>query len=172
MIRRLFLDRSGTSAVEFAICLPFLILLYIGGYQLVDGLSAYRKVTATARTVADLTSQFTTVNDADLDTILNVSQKVMAPYRMNSATMTISQIRIDAAGLSTVEWSRGKNSAGLTVGSNFMIPAGIRTPNTWLIVASLNYNYVPNVGATLIGTIPMRDQIILNPRATARITKT
>jgi Flp pilus assembly protein TadG len=59
--RRLWADQGGVSAVEFAICLPFIVLLYLGGYQLSDSISAYRKVTAATRTVADLTSQSTSV---------------------------------------------------------------------------------------------------------------
>lgn len=169
---RLFSDIRGTSAVEFAICMPFLILLYIGGYQLTDAASAYRKVTATSRTVADLTAQYTTVSDADLDTILNASQKVMAPYAVATASMTISQIAIDASGVATVDWSRGKNVAGLTPGAAFTVPTSIRVANTYLIIANVDYSYVPNVGSGLIGPIPMRDQIILSPRAVARIAKT
>lgn len=171
MSRAVCSDNSGTAAIEFAICLPFLVLLYMGGFQLFDGLSAYRKVTFTARTVADLTAQYTSVTDADLDLILNASQQALAPYNANAAKMTISQIKIDGAGVSTVDWSRGKNTAALDAGSAVTIPAAIKTASTYLIVASIEYNYKPGVGDSLVGKISMKDQIILNPRATARITK-
>ena len=171
MSHAIFSDNKGTSAIEFAICLPFLVLLYTGVFQLAEGLSAYRKVTLTARTVGDLTAQYTAVSDADLDLILNASQQVLAPYPVSPATMTISQIKIDASGVSTVDWSRGKNCSGLVAGSAFTIPAAIKTPNTYLIVATLNYSFVPTFGAGVIGNIPLHDQIVLNPRATARITK-
>lgn len=169
--RRLRADRRAVSAVEFALCLPFLATLYLGGYQLSDAISAYRKVTFTTRTIADLTSQYTSVTDTDLDTILNASQQVMSPYKTTNASMTISQIKIDSGGTATVDWSRGKNISGLTAGTAFSIPSSIRTPGTYLIVAAVNYNYVPVVASSLIGTIPMQDTIILSPRAVPSITK-
>lgn len=171
MIRGFIRDKRGISAVEFALCLPFLVLLYIGGYQLSDAISAHRKVTSVARTVADLTSQYTAVSDADLDIILNASQQILSPYQTRDAKLTISQIKISAAGVSTVDWSRGKNISALTPGDAFAIPASIKTPGTFLIVAGVDYRYQPRVGSSLIGAIPMRDQIILSPRGSASIEK-
>ncbi len=172
MIRRLLKDLRAVSATEFALVLPFLVTLYLGGYQLSDAISAFRKVTFTTRTIADLASQYTSVNDSDLDTILNASQQVMAPYKTQNATMLISQIKIDASLVATVDWSRGKNVSGLTVGDAYTLPASIKQANTYVIVANVNYNYTPVVASTLIGAIPMKDQIILSPRAATRIKKT
>lgn len=169
MIRQLINDTRGVSLIEFAICLPFMVLLYVGGYQLTDAISAYRKVTSATRTIADLASQYTSVNNSDLDTILNASQQVMAPYKTDNATMTISQIKIDANGVSTVDWSRGKNATGLTKGDAFAVPAAIKQANSYLIVAAINFNYAPNTASSLIGTIPMKDQIILSPRSVPNI---
>ena len=162
-------ERRGVALVEFAFCLPFLVLLYVGGYQLTDGISAYRKVTTATRTIADLTSQYTAVTDSDLDTILNASQQVMAPYAQENAKMMVSQISIDNNNKSTVDWSCGKNTIGLTPGDKFTIPTAIKQPNTSVIVAEIIYTYTPTVASSLIGTIPMEDNIIMSPRATVSI---
>lgn len=169
MIRRLLWDQRGVSATEFAISLPFLALLYVGGYQLSDASSAYRKVTVATRTVADLTSQYTSVSNDDLDTILNASTQVLAPYKISSAKLVVSQIYIDASGNSTVNWSRGKNVSGLTIGTAFTLPTSIKIPNTYVIVAGIDYAYTPVAASSMIGTISMRDQIIMGPRATTQV---
>jgi len=49
-------SRTGVSAVEFAIILPVMLLLYIGGVELGDGLAIQFKATLAARTVTDLAS--------------------------------------------------------------------------------------------------------------------
>lgn len=165
MIRRLALETRAVSAVEFALCLPFLVTLYIGGYQLSDAISAYRKVTTTTRAVADLTSQYTAVTDSDLQTVLLAAQQIMAPYDLNNAKLTVSQIKIDGSGNATVAWSAGKNVNALTTGASFTLPAAIRQPNTYLIVAGVDYQYVPTLASTLIGSFTMRDQVILSARA-------
>jgi Flp pilus assembly protein TadG len=162
-------DIRGISAVEFALVLPFLVLLYLGGYQLSDAIAAQRKVTTTTRAIVDLTSRYTTVTNADLDMILNASRQIMAPYSTSTASMTISQISIDATGKGTVDWSRPFQGTGLLVGSTFDVPTEIQQPNTTILVASTSYLYVPIVARTLLGDIPMREQIIMSPRASNSI---
>ncbi|NDU79348.1 pilus assembly protein, partial [Actinomadura sp. DSM 109109] len=67
MTRRLFRDERGIALVEFALSVPLLLLMFIGSYQLTDAISAYRKVTTATRAIADLSSQYTTVSNSDLD---------------------------------------------------------------------------------------------------------
>jgi Flp pilus assembly protein TadG len=52
--RRLACDARGVALVEFAICLPVLILLYLGAYVISDAITCNRKVTRSARAVTDL----------------------------------------------------------------------------------------------------------------------
>ena len=140
MIARLARDTRAVSATEFAIVLPFLVAMYLGGYQLSDAISAYRKVTTTTRTVADLTSQFSSISDAELDTVLAASQQVMTPYKVANAELTVSQIVVDDKGVVTVDWSRGLNTTALTPGSAYTLPASIKQNNTSLFVATIKYN--------------------------------
>ena len=50
-------DERGVSAVEFALLLPLMVTLYLGGVEVSQGLTIDRKVTLVARTVADLAAQ-------------------------------------------------------------------------------------------------------------------
>lgn len=168
-MRHLLSNRRGVAASEFALSLPFLVLLYIGGYQLSDAISAYRKVAVTTRTVADLTSQYTSVSDDDVNEILNASAQVLAPYKVSNAKILVSQITISSGGVATVDWSFGKNVTRLAQGTPFTLPASIRTPNTYVIVASTNYTYTPVTASGMIGTIPFQDQIIMGPRASVKV---
>ena len=168
-MRHFLSDRRGVAASEFAMSLPFLVLLYIGGYQLSDAISAYRKVAVATRTVADLTSQYTSVSYDDIDEILNASAQVLSPYKISAAKITVSQIAISSSGVATVDWSRGKNIAGLTRGTAFTLPASVRTPSTFVIVASINYTYTPVAASGMIGTIPFQDQIIMGPRSSVQV---
>ena len=49
--------RGGATAVEFALLLPFLLLLYLGGFELTQALSTYRKLTDTTAELASIVSQ-------------------------------------------------------------------------------------------------------------------
>lgn len=171
MIARLIRDTRGVAATEFAFVLPFLILLYVGAYQLSEAISAYRKVTVATRAVADLTSQETTVTNSRLDEILAASQQVMTPYPVANAKIVVTQVAIDGSGNAKVDWSRGLNTSALVEGTTFTVPPTVKQNNTWLIVAAITYDYVPTVASTLIGRIPMRDNIIMSPRASTMVKK-
>ena len=56
-------ERDGVSAVEFALILPFMLTLYLGGSELGDGMAIQFKATLAARTVADLATQYTNIPD-------------------------------------------------------------------------------------------------------------
>lgn len=170
LLRRLAGDTRGVSLIEFAISLPFLILLFTGSFQLSDAVAANRKVTMATRTIADLTAQYTVVSDSDLDTILNASQQVLAPYSADAATMTVTLVKTDALYRSTVDWSDGKNTNGLAPGTAFNLPTAIKQPGTSLIVAQVVYTYKPTFGANYIGTIPLTETIIMSPRGSSTIT--
>ena len=73
-------DQRGVSAVEFAMLLPLMITLYLGAVEISQGVAIDRKVTLTARTVADLASQVTSINNSDMTNMLNAAAAVIAPF--------------------------------------------------------------------------------------------
>ena len=60
--------------------LPLMLTLYLGTVEISQGIGADRKVTLTARTVADLVSQVSSINNADMTNSLNAAAAVMAPF--------------------------------------------------------------------------------------------
>jgi len=79
-VRQLWMDANAVAATEFAIVVPFMLLLYVGGVELGNGMSISVKVSETAHTVADLVSQNTQVTTAQMQGILGASAATLAPY--------------------------------------------------------------------------------------------
>src|SRR5262245_54815115 len=94
---RLGRDQRGVSAVEFAMILPLMVTLYLGAVEVSQGIGYDRKVTLTTRTVADLTSQVTTVTSTEMSNILGASAQVMASpnstYDASKLKATVSQVK-------------------------------------------------------------------------------
>ena len=169
-LSRLNGDRRGVALIEFAFAVPVLLLLFVGGYQLMDAVSAYRKVTTTVRALSDLTTQSTSTTKSGAQQILAASQQIMVPYSSANAVMRITQIKIDQYGNGTVDWSQASaNGTGYTKGSAVVLPAFWGTANTYLIYSEINYQYVPTVASNLIGPIPLRDTIYMSPRNSASV---
>jgi len=151
-------DQSGMALVEFAMILPVLILLYAGSYQLTDAFSVYRKATATARTLADLTTQSTTLTNNDLADIFTAARQVLSPYSSTPASMTITHITTNAAGVSKVDWSRTPTGNGYATGAVITLPGAI------------TYQYTALILPSLLGSIPLSDKIYMNPRRSEKVT--
>src|SRR5712691_1028725 len=102
---RLAQDRRGVSAVEFAMLLPLMVTLYLGSAEVSQGVGIDRKVTLVSRTVADLASQVSSINNADMTNMLSASSAVIAPYDPTKLKVVVSAVSVDNAGVAKVTWS-------------------------------------------------------------------
>jgi Flp pilus assembly protein TadG len=164
-MHRLRKNARGVALIEFAMVFPILVVLYLGGFQLMDAVSVYRKVTTTTRSLADLSTQMANVNEASVQTVLDASAQIMAPYAASGGTYRISLINVDSAGVATVEWSQSKSGTGeLSPGAAYALPANIKQNDLDMIVCDVVYTYRPIAFFSLMGNIPFRDQIFMIPR--------
>jgi Flp pilus assembly protein TadG len=188
-LRRFAGNHDGVSAVEFAIILPFMLTLYIGGAELGDGLAIQFKATLAARTVADLTSQCgnissggvycDTANGLAIDTttmneILGAAATVVTPYSNNNMVVTVSELKvINASSTGTVVWSASTSGTGRSTGSTFALPTTLQSlpANSngyyYVILGEVTYPYTPAMGYVLTGTINMYQNSIFFPRTSS-----
>jgi Flp pilus assembly protein TadG len=163
-IVRLAKDERGVSAVEFAMLLPLMVTLYLGGVEVSQGISIDRKVTLASRTVADLTSQVSSITAAGVTDLLKASAAILAPYPSDKAKITVTSLKIDANSKVTVDWSQSQGGSAHAKGSTPTIPTALIVPNTSLIWGEVSYEYKPVVGYVLTGTLTLKDQIFMRPR--------
>jgi Flp pilus assembly protein TadG len=168
--RRFAADRRGTSTVEFAVLLPLMLTMYFGSIQITDAISADRQITLVASTVAEITSQYTTVSSTDVTNILSAASAVLAPFPVANALVTLSSVTIDANGNATVAWSATLNGTQRSGTVTNLIPASLLIPNTSVIWGEATYNYKPVIGWVITGTLPLYDQIFLRPRQSNSVT--
>jgi Flp pilus assembly protein TadG len=167
-LRKLRADTRGVGAMEFAAAAPVLILLYCGGYQLMDAISAYRKVTVTARSLSDLTTRQEEITDDKAQEFMNAAQQVMSPYSASNIDMRITQIFINGGGVPKLSWTRTTDSISLK-SKNLTVPPSMRVPNTYLIQSTVTYHYDPVVAPSLIGPLTFTDSIFMSPRRSTSI---
>jgi Flp pilus assembly protein TadG len=169
---RLADDERGVSAVEFAMLLPLMLTLYLGTVEISQGIAADRKVTLTARTVADLVSQVSSVNNADMTNSLSAAAAVMAPFSTTKLMVTVTSVSIDAGGTATVVWSDALNGSPRAVGSTVTVPTALNVPNSSLIWSEVRYAYTPTIGYVVSGTLNLKDQIYMRPRLSDKVDRT
>lgn len=169
---RLRRDERGLSAVEFALLLPLMLALYLGSIEISQGISADRKVTLTTRTVADLVSQVSSVNNSDMQNSLNAAATVMAPFSTTNLKVVVTSIKVDASGKATVDWSDTLNGTARSKGSSVTLPTALNIANSSLILSEVQYAYKPTIGYLISGTMTLKDQIYMRPRLSDSVTRT
>jgi Flp pilus assembly protein TadG len=182
-LKRFGRSRDGVSAIEFALILPFMLTLYLGGAELGDGFAMQFKATLAARTVADLTSQCgnntldgqycATANGLAIDTasmnqILGAAATVMTPYSTNNMVITVSELKFTVGnGTATVVWSASNSGSGRAQNSTFALPTAFQSLPSgtyYVILGEVTYPYTPSMGYVLTGTIDIYQDAIFFPR--------
>ena len=105
----LFKSNSGIAAVEFAMTLPIMLVLFFGTVEMSNAVAVYRKVTLMAHTLSDLTSQSEEVQDSDLTNFFAARTGVMMPYSPTPITQTITEIWVNPSHQGYVQWSVGSS---------------------------------------------------------------
>lgn len=172
LLPRFARDRRGVSAVEFALILPLMLVLYFGLVEVSQGVIVDRKVKLTARTVADLVSQVATIDNSGIDAAIGASAAIIAPFSVANAKVIVSVVSIDSNGNAKVAWSRANTGAGRSTGENVSVPDALKTPNTSLVWGEAAYDYSPAVGYIVAGPLKLKDQIFMRPRLSETVTKT
>ncbi len=170
LLRRWRLDRSGIGAVEFALLLPLMLLLYFGAYEVGEAVTINRKVTHIASTLGDLIAQSKTITGAEVQNILDAGEAIISPYPDTTLTLSIAQIAVDARGDAKVEWAVARNTTPLVANAPIVLPTAMSQPSSWLIRVEVHYRHAPTVGYVLTGSFDFSDQFMLRPRLSDKVT--
>jgi len=164
-------DERGVAAVEAALLLPVVLIMLAMLVIWSEGFAIQRKVTQASRTITDIVTQSSVINQSDLDLDLGVSSAVMTPYSGSSVTMVVSELQANAAGtVGTVIWSEPFQGTALTVGSTLALPSNVVAANGYVILGQASYLYTPlNLWQT-ISPMTISDQIYMAPRISQQIT--
>lgn len=149
-------DERGLAATEFAMIVPLMLVMFFGTVEFSSGVAVDRKVTLVARTLSDLTSQFTEVTDAKLTDFFAASSLILWPYGATPINASITELWINpATSKATVQWSRKNDGSTPRAAGTFVtIPAGLiakdasgnTVANQYLILSEVSYLYTPAVG--------------------------
>lgn len=168
---RLAWHQGGLAAVEFALILPILVVLWIGGVEVTQALSVDRRLNNLAASIADLAARSKALEYSDVDRFFDLSEAVMYPFSDTGVGMRVSAVAMDGDGNASIDWSR---SRGLTAYSdaeamNALVPANLRVPDTQLIMAEVTYTYRPTVGYVITGDLALDDRAFFVPRQVAEV---
>ncbi|MFE1601444.1 TadE/TadG family type IV pilus assembly protein [Methylobacterium sp. ID0610] len=169
LLRRFRRSDHGTSAIEFALIMPALVVLVGAGLVLFLLSQGANRAESATFTIADILSRKSTVNKTFLDTTYDMFVK-MLPAASSEVTFRVSSIR-KTKGTLAVDWSYPV--APLKALSD---PAAIAAnlpdiaDSDSLIVVETGVAYVPAAGLIGIAAGSHVNVAATRPRFTASIT--
>ncbi|OAI30483.1 pilus assembly protein TadE [Methylosinus sp. R-45379] len=126
--RALLREERAFAAVEFALMLPLVLVIYLGLAELALGQRASQRLDLVAHTLSDLTAQQLTggsfsgqagMDETTIQAIFSAATTLMSPLPTTNLKMTISEVTVSADATQTsgfkasVNWTIAKNSGTL-----------------------------------------------------------
>jgi Flp pilus assembly protein TadG len=170
-------ETNGIAAIEVALVLPVMLVLYFGLFDLTSLISVNRKVTYSASVVADLVAQNkTSVLKSDIQNYYNAASMVMAPTPAATVRIEVFGYRISGSTISQA-WKTDNaqgSSCGAAPSTSAMAP--LMFAGNDLVVARVCTTYTPYasdfLGHAILGSAPMLvgEAITQRPRSTLKLT--
>jgi Flp pilus assembly protein TadG len=177
---RLVRDSRGIAAVEFAVIVPLMLVMFFGMIEFSSGVAVNRKVALVTQELADLVSRYKSVGDPDFTNFNNIGNAMMKPYDQTPLKATISELYIDpSTGAGRVQWSKGavpRAIDSVVLPSTVVVPSDLVAkdpvthailPGQYLIFTEANYLYTPAVGYVMAKAgVTLSNQMFMRPRLT------
>jgi Flp pilus assembly protein TadG len=171
-------DSKALAAIEFAMILPLMLVMFFGTVEISTAVAIDRKVTLMARMLSDLTSQSSgTVTDSYLQNAFTASIAVASPYDATPVKATISEVYVSSSNVATISWSKaatissGATQATLTTSTRnagdtvtTAIPAKLLVAKSYLIFSEVSYQYKPTGGYVVKSALNLSDVSYTRPR--------
>ena len=168
--RSLRKDQSGMAAIEMAFVFPVMLTIYFGLVDITNLLSANRRVTLAASTLADLVTQAPgVVTKADLNGFYNAVKPIMDPFPSTDVKIQIYGYRKNGTNVE-VRWKDIKNAnCGGDPSTTGLID--LMNENNDLVMARVCISVTPITGK-IVGSAPftLTDSLVLRPRQSTTIT--
>jgi Flp pilus assembly protein TadG len=175
IIRRFGRNTEGAAAVEFALILPFLLLLYVGSIEASSLITVDRRVNVISGTVGDLVARWDSAADpltlAELTDYFKASAGILFPYADSGLRQVVSFLKVENDGTTAVVWSCGYNGGSKrTAGSAYTLPANmlaiVRPPagDGFVVVSETSYSYRPALGIVFTEPINLHQASYYIPR--------
>ena len=180
-------DMRGIAAIEFALVVPLMLVMYLGTIEISAAVSINRKVSRIASTIADLVTQQTEVAKTDLKGIMEIGEALLFPYDSDKPVITIVAIDVESGYPKggKVVWARRDyrgtfDNGGYVKNADIDVPKDLRINGSFLIRVDTSLDYIPIVhwliGDTVgtvntngVGIIAMKERYYLRPRLGADI---
>ncbi len=170
-LRRFARDTKGVSAIEFALILPVMVTLYLGGVELSNMAIVHRKAVQVASTAADLVAQDSQISNAEMADVFTALNAILSPFSPTRATIRITSLTADSSNIARVDWSDAQGTSTRGIGSTVTLPVGLITSGLSVVMAEVTYSYEADYGIFTSEPSVISETFYLKPRRVLRVER-
>lgn len=179
-LARLWRAERGVAAVEFALVMPVMLLVYLGTLEASSLITMDRKVQSVAGALGDLVARVDQkVTASQLQDYFRAASGIMTPYSPTDVLQVVTAVKV-VDGVPEVIWTRQylngvySSTTPHTVGDEYPLPAEMIaiSDNRMIIAAEASYSYRPMLGIVLDMPINLYRSSFFIPRFGDDITIT
>jgi Flp pilus assembly protein TadG len=164
------------AAVEFALVVPVLLVLYMGTIEVSDLIAVDRRINVVAGTMGDLVARTDgCISNSTITDYFKASEGIIVPYSKTPLKQTVAFLTVTSAGVATVTWSQAYNGGtAKTVGQPYALPAAMVdiSKGQWVVMSESYYAYKPLLGWVVSSAINLHRVSYYMPREGKTITYT
>jgi Flp pilus assembly protein TadG len=170
--------QTGVAAVEFALILPIMLLVYVGMVEASALISVDRKVQSVSGAVGDLVARSEEqITAAELLDYVRAARGIMTPYPTDDLVQIVTQVYVEPDGDTRVDWSKRyldgvlQASGAHVKDDEYRLPDDIITlaRDEYVIVAESSTLYRPLYGIVFEQPITLYRENFYLPRFDDRI---
>jgi Flp pilus assembly protein TadG len=170
-LKHFFIRQDGVAYLEFAIALPLLVALFMGGVELTRYILIVQKIEKAAVTLSDVVSQSQTITTPQLAQLIDAAKQVVKPYSFNSnGYVIISSITKTGVAAPKVNWQYSgggtwvKTSAVGTTGQTALWVPFTLDDKENIIVTEVFYNFTPIIANGILSSQTVYKVSTFRPR--------
>lgn len=165
-VRRFYKSESGVSAIEFALVVPFLMVVFLGFSEVALANRTSTHVSKVAATVADIISQSASISIEEVEIALRAAHALAGASAAGTMTVEVVGVNVASNGSTSVVWARGVNSTNLPApGNSYDLPDDLKTEAGFIVASRANYKHLPIIGGSMVGTVEMEKKFYFIPRS-------
>lgn len=172
-IRRVGRDRRGVSAVEFALIVPVMMLMYFGLGELCEAMMAQRRCAHAISAIGDLATQSAALSSSDVSDIFSAASLIMAPFSTTPLKLRLTSVTMNSSNVAKVDWSCTQGGASAyTAGTTYTgLPANVLSASgDSVVVADGSYTWTSPAKYVLPNGLTFNEIFYLKPRKSAQVT--
>jgi Flp pilus assembly protein TadG len=171
--RRFRRDRRGVAAIEFAMVVPLMVMMFVGTVEFSQAITVDRRVSQVASSTADLVARAKSLTTTEMNGIMDIIEQLMKPYDETLLKLTVLNVMASPSNVNDTKvcWSYAHNG-GTSYGKNasYTLPQGVVEAGDSVIVAEVEYNYTPLIFDYFIKTTKkLEEKFYLKPRLSSYV---